>query len=339
MASRRSPSRAGVSTFPYPYIGRRSERSVSTEIRTTGALSNRGPAGTRLVPLQDGTARSREIPPRRAAKRAGAISIWGRRIASTRLEKKMPWPEGQGMKEIWRKSLEPGAEGDQILPGNLERRLRAGAGGSLAELRAELPVRSQGRALGRRVALRALNRSGGERVEADEALGVGRGAAADGDRRVDAGRVVDERYGVAVEEVVDLRLDEDFDRPDLAAEVEGEVGRIDVWGAIGVARREVVRHARRRRQVAMVLVDARRAAPEGDVRARVDVAESAVGRTGVDGLEQPRGNGDRTHPEVIVRVNAEAMPLVLGEVALRRVPGGLYVLGVVERLVCQGAAA
>src|SRR5664279_713629 len=83
----------------------------------------------------------------------------------------MPWPEGQGMKELWWKGLEAGSEGDQVLPGNLERGLRGGAGGRLAELRGELPVGSQRLALGRRVALRALDRSGRERIEADKAVG------------------------------------------------------------------------------------------------------------------------------------------------------------------------
>src|ERR1035438_10030931 len=198
----------------------------------------------------------------------------------------MPWPEGQGMKELWWKGLEAGSEGDQVLPGNLERGLRAGARGRLAELRGELPVGSQGRTLGGRVALRALDRSGRERIEADETVGVGGRALAREDRRVDAGRVVDERDGVAVEDVVDHRNDEDLDRADLAAEVEGEVGPIDVGGAISVARREVVRHARRRGHVAVVLVDARREAPEGDVRTRVDGAGRAVGRAGGGGLEQ-----------------------------------------------------
>src|ERR1035437_5127107 len=124
----------------------------------------------------------------------------------------MPWPEGQGMKGIWREVLEPGSEGDQPLTGNLERGCRAGAGNRVAERRIELIVRSHGRALGGRVGLRALDRGGRKRIEADEAAGVGSGANACVDRRVAAGRVVDERHGLGVEEVVDLRLDEDLDR-------------------------------------------------------------------------------------------------------------------------------
>src|SRR5674476_1655561 len=172
MASLRSPSRAGVSILAYPYIGRRSERSVSTEIRMTGALSNRGPTWARRVPLHDGTGRSRKIPPRRAARRAGAILIRGRRITSTLLKKNALARRPGHERNLW-ESLEPGPERDQVRPGNLERRLRAGAGDRFAERGALLPVRAHRRALAGRVGLRALDRRRRERIEAHEAVGVG----------------------------------------------------------------------------------------------------------------------------------------------------------------------
>src|SRR5664280_738967 len=338
MASLRSPSRAGVSILAYPYIGRRSERSVSTEIRMTGALSNRGPTWARRVPLHDGTGRSRKIPPRRAARRAGAILIRGRRITSTLLKKNALARRPGHERSLW-ESLEPGPERDQVRPGNLERRRQAGAGGRLAELRVFLPVGIHGRALRGRSPLWALDRRRRERIEADETAGVGGSARAGEDRRADGGRVVDERHAMSVEEVEDLRHEEDLDRSDLAGDVDGEVGPGDRVGAIGVAIREVVRHGRRRVQVTVGL--ARRGAPEAgaDVGVRPDGAGRAVGRAGVPGLEQPRGDRDRAEPRVVGRVDVDAMPLVLGEIALRRVPGGLHVLGVVEPLVCQGAAA
>src|SRR5450759_2702540 len=147
----------------------------------TGALSNRGPTGARRVPLHDGTARSRKIPPMRAARRAGAILIRGRRITSTLL-KKNALARRPGHERNLVESLEPGPDGDQVGPGSLERRGRGGAGSRRAELRALLPVRPQRRALGLCVTLRALDRSGGEGVEANETAGVDGGELAGVDR-------------------------------------------------------------------------------------------------------------------------------------------------------------
>src|ERR1035437_9983785 len=233
MPSLRSRSRAGASSFRYPYSGRRSERSVSTDIRMTGALSNRGPARVCPVPLHDGSASSRRIPPERAVRRAGAIRISGRRITSTLLKKNALARRPGHERNLW-ESLEPGPERDQVRPGNLERRRQAGAGGRLAELRVFLPVGIHGRALRGRSPLWALDRRRRERIEADETAGVGGGARAGEDRRADGGRVVDERHALVVEDVEDLRHEEDLYRSDLAGDVDGEVGPGDRVGAIGV---------------------------------------------------------------------------------------------------------
>ena len=114
--------------------------------------------------------------------------------------------EGQGRKN-------PGRKTRSGCPWKSSRYAAAGSWRSvvgLPKFDALLPVRAQRLALGRRSRLRALDRGRGEGVEADEAGVFGGRARADADRRVDGGDAL------LVEDVQDLRQDEDLDRPDLS---------------------------------------------------------------------------------------------------------------------------